>query len=54
MNAAANFAWANRQAMTHFVRGAFRRVFGENASLRVVYDVAHNMAKHEQHNVHGK
>src|SRR5262249_52439337 len=54
MRAAANFAWANRQAMTHFVRGAFRRVFGDGVALRVVYDVAHNMAKHEQHTVHGK
>jgi len=54
MRAAANFAWANRQAITHFVRGAFRRLFGEDTHLRVVYDVAHNMAKHEQHTVHGK
>jgi tRNA-splicing ligase RtcB len=54
MRAAANFAWANRQAITHFVRGSFAKVFGEGVSLRVVYDVAHNMAKHEQHMVHGK
>ncbi|MBI3934002.1 MAG: RtcB family protein [Acidobacteria bacterium] len=54
MRAAANFAWANRQAITHFVRGAFRRIFGDGVHLRVVYDVAHNMAKHEQHMVHGK
>lgn len=54
MRAAANFAWANRQAITHFVRGAFRRMFGEQVHLRVVYDVAHNMAKHEQHMVNGK
>jgi len=54
MRAAANFAWANRQAITHFVRSAFRRLFGEDIHLRLVYDVAHNMAKHEQHMVHGK
>jgi tRNA-splicing ligase RtcB len=54
MAAAANFAWANRQAITHFTRGAFRRIFGEGAHLRVVYDVAHNMAKRERHRVEGK
>ncbi|HWP85711.1 MAG TPA: RtcB family protein, partial [Terriglobia bacterium] len=54
MRAAANFAWANRQAITHFVRGSFQKVFCEGVALRVVYDVAHNMAKHEQHTVNGK
>ncbi len=51
MAAAANFAWANRQAITHFTRGAFRRIFGDSASLRVVYDVSHNIAKRERHRV---
>ncbi|MGB0036665.1 MAG: RtcB family protein [Candidatus Acidiferrales bacterium] len=51
MAAAANFAWANRQAITHFTRGAFRRIFGEGAQVRVVYDVSHNIAKREQHRV---
>jgi tRNA-splicing ligase RtcB len=54
MAAAANFAWANRQAITHFTRGAFRRIFGDGAHLRVVYDVAHNMAKREHHHVDGE
>ena len=54
MAAAANFAWANRQAITHFTRGAFRRIFGGGAHLRVVYDVAHNMAKRERHRVEGE
>ena len=54
MRAAANFAWANRQAITHFTRGAFQRIFGDGVRLRLVYDVAHNMAKHERHRVHGK
>ncbi len=53
MAAAANFAWANRQAITHFTRGAFRRIFGEEVHLRVVYDVAHNMAKRERHHFGG-
>jgi tRNA-splicing ligase RtcB len=54
MAAAANFAWANRQAITHFTRGAFRRIFGDSAHLRVVYDVAHNMAKRERHLIAGE
>jgi tRNA-splicing ligase RtcB len=51
MAAAANFAWANRQAITHFTRRAFARIFGEQAKLRVVYDVCHNIAKRERHRV---
>jgi tRNA-splicing ligase RtcB len=54
MRAAANFAWVNRQAITHFVRAVFRRVFGDGIHLRLVYDVAHNIAKRETHTVHGK
>ncbi len=53
MAASANFAWANRQAITHATRGAFRRVLGDDASLRVVYDVAHNIAKRERYKVDG-
>jgi tRNA-splicing ligase RtcB (3'-phosphate/5'-hydroxy nucleic acid ligase) len=51
MAASANFAWANRQAITHFTRGVFRRIFGEGTTLRVVYDVAHNIAKRERHRI---
>jgi tRNA-splicing ligase RtcB (3'-phosphate/5'-hydroxy nucleic acid ligase) len=51
MAGSANFAWANRQAITHFARAAFRKVLGESAELRVVYDVAHNIAKRERHSV---
>jgi tRNA-splicing ligase RtcB (3'-phosphate/5'-hydroxy nucleic acid ligase) len=54
MRAAANFAWANRQGITHFVRGAFKRIFGEKEELRVVYDVCHNIAKLERHKVNGR
>ncbi|MBI3485303.1 MAG: RtcB family protein, partial [Acidobacteria bacterium] len=53
MAAAANFAWANRQAITHFTRKAFEKLFGEGAALRVVYDVAHNIAKRERHKMNG-
>jgi tRNA-splicing ligase RtcB len=49
MCAAANFAWANRQTITHRVRTVFRRFYGDAGALRLLYDVAHNMAKLEQH-----
>ncbi len=54
MAASANFAWANRQVITHFARYSFRKIFGEQARLRVVYDVAHNIAKRETHTVDGR
>jgi tRNA-splicing ligase RtcB len=49
MCAAANFAWSNRQMITHTARNVFRRALGPAGHLRVVYDVAHNMAKLEAH-----
>jgi tRNA-splicing ligase RtcB (3'-phosphate/5'-hydroxy nucleic acid ligase) len=49
MRASANFAWANRQAILHFLRGAFRRIFGHHTRIDVVYDVCHNIAKRERH-----
>jgi len=52
MAAAANFAFANRQMMTHWIREVFRRVIGDSG-LRVVYDVCHNIAKREDHLVDG-
>ncbi|HUI55470.1 MAG TPA: RtcB family protein [Bryobacteraceae bacterium] len=54
MAAAANFAWANRQAILHFLRGAFRRVFGDHARLELIYDVCHNIAKRETYEVEGR
>jgi tRNA-splicing ligase RtcB (3'-phosphate/5'-hydroxy nucleic acid ligase) len=57
MAAAANFAWANRQMITAGVRRAFTTVFGrpsEELGLEVVYDIAHNMAKVEEHRTEGK
>ncbi|HEX7124132.1 MAG TPA: RtcB family protein [Gemmatimonadaceae bacterium] len=50
MAAAANFAWSNRQLITHHVRRAVERVFPSIAPerVRVVYDVAHNIAKVEE------
>jgi tRNA-splicing ligase RtcB len=52
MNAAANFAWANRQCIAHGVRRAFEHTLGRSAEsmgLTLVYDVAHNIAKFERH-----
>jgi len=57
MAAAANFAWANRQAITGAVRRAFGRVLGvrdPDAELPVVYDVSHNIVKVERHAVDGE
>lgn len=48
MCAAANFAWANRQVLTHRIRQAFRTILGDD-DVRLVYDVAHNIAKIEKH-----
>jgi tRNA-splicing ligase RtcB len=57
MRAAANYAFANRQCLSHWTREAFERVFNRSpASLEmaVVYDVAHNIAKAEEHDVDGR
>lgn len=53
MAAAANFAFANRQMMTHGVREACRRVFGTDR-LPIIYDVCHNIAKFEDHEINGR
>ncbi len=56
MAAAANFAWANRQMITEGVRRSFGTVFGRAAGdsgIDVVYDIAHNMAKVEEHRTGG-
>jgi tRNA-splicing ligase RtcB len=50
MSAGANFAWANRQLITWEVRRAWQHVLGETGgTLRLVYDVAHNIAKIEEY-----
>lgn len=57
MACAANFAWANRQAIAHWVRQAFAKVFGtkaQNLGMHQIYDVAHNIAKIEEHEINGK
>ncbi len=52
MAAAANYAWANRQIISAWTREVFERYF-DNAELDLVYDVAHNVAKVEEHSVDG-
>jgi tRNA-splicing ligase RtcB len=57
MACAANYAWANRQCITHWSRECFTRVFGlslRQIGLEMVYDVAHNIAKIESYEVNGK
>jgi tRNA-splicing ligase RtcB len=57
MACAANYAWANRQCIAHWVRESFSRVFGkspEKIGMRQIYDVAHNIAKIEEHTIDGR
>ena len=57
MAAAANFARANRHTMTHGIRESFEEVYRRSAremGLGLVYDVAHNLAKLEEHEVNGE
>jgi len=57
MFAALNFAWCNRQMITHWTRKSFQRVFKQSESdldMKLVYDVAHNIAKVEKHTIDGK
>jgi tRNA-splicing ligase RtcB len=49
MNCAANFGFANRQLMTVLVRHDLKRLYGERLALPIVYDVAHNIVKAEEH-----
>ena len=57
MACAANYAWANRQCITHWARECFMKVFSKSPrqiGLEMVYDVAHNIAKIESYEVEGK
>lgn len=50
-----NCAFANRQVLTHLVRSSFTRVVGlDSTSIRIVYDIGHNNAKIERHQVDGE
>lgn len=52
MNCAANYAFSNRQIITHYIRKVFKEVF--NTSVEIIYDVAHNIAKLETHSLNGE
>ncbi|HHX64182.1 MAG TPA: RtcB family protein, partial [Chloroflexi bacterium] len=57
MSAAANYAWANRQVITHHVRQTFEEVLAgklPRPDLRLLYDVCHNIAKVERHKINGE
>jgi len=57
MRAAANFAWANRQFIMHWVKESFVNIFGtgpRTIGMSLIYDVAHNIAKLEEHIVNGQ
>ena len=57
MLCAANYAWANRQMITHWTRESFEKVFSRDADdmgMSLLYDVAHNVAKLEEHNIDGR
>jgi tRNA-splicing ligase RtcB (3'-phosphate/5'-hydroxy nucleic acid ligase) len=57
MRAAANYAWANRQCIMHWARETFASVFGmspKQLGMGLIYDVAHNIAKIEEHEVNGR
>jgi len=56
MACAANYAWVNRQCIAHWVRESFSKIFGkspEKLGMRQIYDVAHNIAKIEEHTIDG-
>jgi tRNA-splicing ligase RtcB len=57
MACAANFAWANRQLIVHWVRESFEKILKQNAEdmdMNIIYDICHNIAKLEEHIVEGK
>src|SRR5438552_3283312 len=57
MSAACNFAFVNRQMITHWSREAFSKVFqrpADSLDMKIVYDVAHNVAKVESHLIDGE
>ncbi len=57
MSCGANYAWTNRQLILHWVRESFEQVFDEEAEdmeMEMVYDVCHNVAKKEEHDIDGK
>jgi len=57
MFSALNFAWSNRQMITHWTRKSFESIFKQSESdldMKLIYDVAHNIAKVEKHKIDGE
>jgi tRNA-splicing ligase RtcB len=57
MRASANYAWANRQCIMHWTKEAFMKLFRispRELGMSLIYDVAHNIAKIEEHEAEGK
>jgi tRNA-splicing ligase RtcB len=57
MNCGVNYAFANRQAMMHWTREGFAQILGQDAEklgMELVYDICHNVAKFEEHEIGGK
>ncbi len=54
MACAINFAFANRHMIMHWVRDSFQKVLGNAEGMNMVYDVCHNLAKFEKHEIDGK
>ncbi|MBN1159699.1 MAG: RtcB family protein [Candidatus Diapherotrites archaeon] len=57
MYCAVNYAWNNRQVIMHWTREAFEKIFGKTAKemeMNLIYDVAHNIAKIEEHTINGE
>ncbi|MBZ3936323.1 RtcB family protein [Methanimicrococcus blatticola] len=57
MKCGANYAWANRQIIMHWTREVFEQFYGKDTDalgMELLYDVAHNVAKYETHEVDGK
>ena len=57
MQCAVNYAFANRQVMTHWVRETFEKIFGktwQELDMEMIYGIAHNIAKVEEHTVNGE
>ena len=57
MACAANYAWVNRQCIAHWVRESFSEILGKSPDklgMRQIYDVAHNIAKIEEHAINGR
>ncbi len=54
MCASVNFAFVNRQMIAHWTRDVFKKIFGSSDGMNQIYDVCHNLAKFEKHDIDGE